>query len=91
MASAHAKPEASAQQPLLKPQADAIGAIQEAADKLSRGKEGRDWGDALKILNEGASAFGWVAVEKAPAPFVGEAKDSAEFWVNRVIKAYKER
>lgn len=90
MASAHAKPENSALPELLKPQADAIGAILQAKDKLGRGKEGRDWGDALSVVGEGAPAFGWVQVEKTPAPYIGDAKDSSQFWVNRVIKAHKE-
>lgn len=76
--------------PLLKPQADAIGAIMEAKDKLGRGKDGREWGAALSVLSEGAPAWGWVQVEPAPAPYVGEMKNAAQFWVDRVIKQFKE-
>ncbi|TXT08111.1 uncharacterized protein COLE_05035 [Cutaneotrichosporon oleaginosum] len=91
MASAHCKPAAApAAQGLLKPQADAIGAIIEAKDKLGRTKDGREWGAALSVLGEGAAAWGWVQVEPAPAPFVGEMKNSAQFWIDRVNKQFKE-
>ncbi|BEI82609.1 hypothetical protein CcaverHIS002_0304770 [Cutaneotrichosporon cavernicola] len=91
MASGHCKPPTAAEgQGLLKPQADAIGAIMAAKDKLGRTKEGRDWGSALSVLSEGAAAFGWVQVEPAPAPFVGEMKNSAQFWIDRVNKQCKE-
>ncbi|KAL1406916.1 suppressor of rasval19 [Vanrija albida] len=89
-ASQYAKPSASAFAPLLKPQADAIGAILEAKDKLGRSKEGRDWGAAFSVLGEGAGAWGWVQVEPAPAPYVLEMKNASQFWVDRVIKQYKE-
>jgi adenylyl cyclase-associated protein len=91
MASQHQKPGSmEAFAPLLKPQADAIGAIMEAKDKLGRGKEGREWGAAFSVLSEGAPAWGWVQVEPAPAPYVGEMKNAAQFWVDRVIKQFKE-
>lgn len=61
--SQHAKPAgASGIAPLLKPQADAIGAIMEAKDKLGRTKEGREWGACLSVVAEGVSAWGWVQV-----------------------------
>jgi hypothetical protein len=60
LASTHAKPSNIA--PLLGPQADAIGAIIEAKDKLGRGKEGREWGACLSTVAEGVSAWGWVQV-----------------------------
>lgn len=91
LASNHAKPAgASALGPLLKPQADAIGKVMEAKDTLGRSKEGREWGACLSVVSEGVSAWGWVQVEPAPAPFVGEMKNAAQFWVDRVIKQFKE-
>lgn len=90
MASTHQKPAAEAFGPLLKPQADAIGAVMEAKDRLGRGKDGREWGAALSVLAEGAPAWGWVQVEPAPAPYVGEMKNAAQFWVDRVIKQFKD-
>ncbi|WFD34367.1 ubiquitinyl hydrolase 1 [Malassezia cuniculi] len=44
----------------------------------------------LSTISEAISALGWIAVEPAPAPFITEAKDSAQFYANRVIKEHKE-
>jgi adenylyl cyclase-associated protein len=90
MASGVQKPAQSALPALLGPQAEAIGAVSQAKDTLSRAKENRDWAEALSVLAEGVGAFGWVQVEPAPAPFVGEMKDSAQFWVDRVVKRFKD-
>ncbi|WVQ82634.1 hypothetical protein IAT38_004766 [Cryptococcus sp. DSM 104549] len=91
MASAHSKPSSvPALGPLLEPQGKAVGAIVEAKDKLGRGKEGREWGSCLSTLGEGVSAWGWVQVEAAPAPYVGEMKNAAQFWGDRVVKQFKE-
>ncbi|OAV95574.1 hypothetical protein PTTG_08485 [Puccinia triticina 1-1 BBBD Race 1] len=46
--------------------------------------------NGLTAITEGISALGWVAVESKPGPMVAEAKDSAQFWVNRVLKDCKE-
>lgn len=62
MASQHAKPAAKDLPQLLQPQAEAIGAIMEAKDKLGRTKEGREWGACLSVLGEGVGAWGWVQV-----------------------------
>lgn len=69
LASQHSKPAASAIAPLLKPQADAIGAIMEAKDKLGRTKEGREWGGCLSVVAEGVSAWGWVQVVSSAFSF----------------------
>lgn len=45
----------------------------------------------LSEVAEGISGLGWVGVEPAPAPFVGEYKDSAQFWSNKVIKEFREK
>lgn len=62
MASQHGKPAAKDLGPLLQPQAEAIGAIMEAKDKLGRSKEGREWGACLSVMGEGVGAWGWVQV-----------------------------
>ncbi|ORY22976.1 adenylyl cyclase-associated protein [Naematelia encephala] len=89
LASTHSKPSTPILA-LLKPQADAIQAVMEAKDKLGRGKEGREWGACLSTVAEGISAWGWVQVEPAPAPFVLEMKNAAQFWADRVTKQFKE-
>ncbi|WRT63497.1 uncharacterized protein IL334_000402 [Kwoniella shivajii] len=88
LASNHSKPTALG--PLLEPQGKAIQAILESKDKLSRTKEGRDWNVCFNTLGEGVPAWGWVQVEPAPAPYVAEMKNAAQFWSDRVIKQYKE-
>ncbi|WWD05994.1 hypothetical protein V865_004079 [Kwoniella europaea PYCC6329] len=91
LASNHSKPSTpTALGPLLEPQGKAIQAILETKDKLSRSKEGRDWNVCFNVLGEGVPAWGWVQVEPAPAPFVAEMKNAAQFWSDRVIKQYKD-
>nr|XP_019048563.1 adenylyl cyclase-associated protein [Kwoniella bestiolae CBS 10118]OCF27493.1 adenylyl cyclase-associated protein [Kwoniella bestiolae CBS 10118] len=91
LASNHSKPSTpTALGPLLEPQGKAIQAILETKEKLSRSKEGRDWNVCFNTLGEGVPAWGWVQVEPAPAPFVAEMKNAAQFWSDRVIKQYKD-
>ncbi|KAF9909945.1 hypothetical protein EC991_007748 [Linnemannia zychae] len=45
----------------------------------------------LTVVAEGIPALGWVTIEPKPAPFVGEMKDSAQFYANRVVKDWKEK
>jgi adenylyl cyclase-associated protein len=45
----------------------------------------------LSGLSESIGAFGWIAVEPAPSPFVKEMSDAAQFYTNRVLKDYKEK
>ncbi|KAK9476146.1 adenylate cyclase associated N terminal-domain-containing protein [Lipomyces japonicus] len=44
----------------------------------------------LSTVSEGAPAIGWIGVEPTPVPFIGDFKDSAQFYSNRVLKDYKE-
>ncbi|KAL0240340.1 hypothetical protein I308_106590 [Cryptococcus tetragattii IND107] len=88
LASTHAKPPTpTALAPLLQAQGKAIEAVMEAKDRLSRSKDGREWAVCFNVLGEGVPAWGW---EPAPAPYVGEMKNAAQFWCDRVIKQYKE-
>ncbi|KAE8538263.1 hypothetical protein D1P53_005603 [Cryptococcus gattii VGV] len=91
LASSHAKPPTpTALAPLLQSQGKAIEAVMEAKDRLSRSKDGREWAVCFNVLGEGVPAWGWVKVEPAPAPYIGEMKNAAQFWCDRVIKQYKE-
>ncbi|KAI8907816.1 adenylate cyclase associated N terminal-domain-containing protein [Gorgonomyces haynaldii] len=45
----------------------------------------------LSCIADGIPAFGWVVVEPTPAPYIGEMKDAAQFYANKVIKEFKEK
>lgn len=45
----------------------------------------------LCVLAESIPALGWVVVEPTPAPYIGDMKDAALFYINRVIKEYKDK
>lgn len=44
----------------------------------------------LCAVAEGISAAGWVLVKKTPAPYVKEMLESAMFYINRILKEFKE-
>ncbi|KAJ3020362.1 F-actin-capping protein subunit alpha [Thoreauomyces humboldtii] len=45
----------------------------------------------LSTISEGIPALQWVVVEPTPAPYVGDMRDSSQFWANRVIKDQKDK
>ena len=73
---------------LIKPTAALIGQVQEFREK-NRAK--RAIGDHLAALSEGIPALGWVVVAQKPVPHVTSAKESAEFYTNRVLKEFKDK
>ena len=52
----------------------------------------RKFSSHLSAVSEGIPALGWVALPSGSpmAPFVKDMREAAEFWVNRVIKEYKD-
>lgn len=72
---------------LLKPLQAALTEVIEIRDK-NRGD--KQHFNHLSTVSEGIPAVGWVAVEPKPGPYVGEMKDSAQFYANRVIKDFKD-
>lgn len=72
---------------LLKPLQAALTQVIEIRDK-NRGD--KQLFNHLSTVSEGIPAVGWVAVEPKPGPYVGEMKDSAQFYANRVIKDFKD-
>ncbi|KAJ2783850.1 suppressor of rasval19 [Coemansia javaensis] len=86
--SARAKsPDAARLPQLLAPQQAEI----QRAIELKDGNRPSEFFDNLSAVAESVSAFGWVVVEKTPVPYVAEARDSAEFYTNRVLKAWREK
>ncbi|CAG8488478.1 6191_t:CDS:2 [Ambispora gerdemannii] len=45
----------------------------------------------LSTVGEGIGALGWVTVESKTAPYVGDLKESSQFYANRVIKEFKDK
>jgi len=45
----------------------------------------------LSTVSEGIGALGWVTVEPRPAPYVGDLKESAQFYAHRVIQEWRDR
>ncbi|KAJ1938715.1 suppressor of rasval19, partial [Linderina pennispora] len=45
----------------------------------------------LSTVAEGIAAFGWVAVEPTPVPYINDMKDSAQFYANRVLKEWRDK
>uniref|UniRef100_A0A0K3CL96 Adenylyl cyclase-associated protein n=1 Tax=Rhodotorula toruloides TaxID=5286 RepID=A0A0K3CL96_RHOTO len=80
-------PTSSPQYPtVIGPTQSALLAAIDMREKNRASKESNQ----LTVVAEGLPALGWVTLDEKPGPFVGEHRDSAMFWVNRVIKEYKE-
>ncbi|KAI1788499.1 cyclase-associated protein [Ganoderma leucocontextum] len=64
-------------------------------EAITRAKEAnrkdREWFNHLSTIAEGAPCVGWVTVSPKPGPYVGDMKDSTQFYGNRVIKEFKEK
>ncbi|SCV69098.1 BQ2448_2118 [Microbotryum intermedium] len=71
---------------LLKPTQQALMSTIEIKDKNRASPDTNQ----LTVVAEGIPALGWVTLDSKPGPHVGEYKDSADFWVNRIVKAFKE-
>ncbi|KAJ3236751.1 F-actin-capping protein subunit alpha [Chytriomyces hyalinus] len=63
----------------------------EAVIKLRESSRSSPLFNHLSIVSEGIPALGWVAVEPTPVPYIGEMKDAAQFYSNRVIKEYRDK
>jgi adenylyl cyclase-associated protein len=73
--------------PLLKPISDIIQEIV----KLSQMNRSSPFFNHLSTVTEGIPSLGWLAVEPKPAPFIGEMKDAATFYSNRILKEWKDK
>ncbi|KAJ2817491.1 suppressor of rasval19 [Coemansia furcata] len=72
---------------LLGPQQSAIQQI----ISLREANRASEYFDNLSTIAEGIAAFGWVAVEPTPVPYINDMKDSAQFYANRVLKKWREK
>ncbi|KAJ3223586.1 F-actin-capping protein subunit alpha [Clydaea vesicula] len=73
-------------QDLTKPLSTTIQQIVELKDKNRPSK----LFNHLAVVAESIGALGWVVVEPTPVPYVGELKESGQFWANKVIKEFKD-
>ncbi|KAI9203669.1 adenylate cyclase associated N terminal-domain-containing protein [Polychytrium aggregatum] len=87
IAAASKKPDVPTIQELLK----STNAAVEKITNIKDSNRPSPFFNHLSTVAEGIPALGWVVVEPAPAPFVGEMKDSAQFYANRVVKEYKDK
>ncbi|KAJ2804398.1 suppressor of rasval19 [Coemansia guatemalensis] len=81
------KPSAAQLPSLLGPQQETIQQVIEIKD----GNRASEYFDNLSTVAEGISAFGWVAVDQVPVPYITDMKESAEFYSNRVLKKWREK
>ncbi|KAI0747648.1 adenylate cyclase associated N terminal-domain-containing protein [Daedaleopsis nitida] len=72
-----------------------LGGLQKDIEAITRAKEAnrkdREWFNHLSTLAEGAPCVGWVTISPKPGPYVGDVKDSTQFYGNRVIKEFKDK
>ncbi|KAJ1731683.1 suppressor of rasval19 [Coemansia biformis] len=64
--------------------------IQQAI-RLKDSNRPSEYFDNLSAVAECVPAFGWVVVDQTPVPYVIDAKESAEFYTNRVLKKWREK
>ncbi|KAJ3060011.1 F-actin-capping protein subunit alpha [Podochytrium sp. JEL0797] len=89
VASQSKKPSSADFAPLLKDTQTALqGVIAVREDKAARASP---FFNHLSMVSEGIPALGWVAVEPTPVPYIGEMKDAAQFYSNRIIKEFKDK
>ncbi|XP_075589851.1 LOW QUALITY PROTEIN: adenylyl cyclase-associated protein 1 [Dermatophagoides farinae] len=87
MASQMAKPANDVQlMQLLKPISQLITQIQEIKERNRK----HEHFNHLSAIAEGIAAIGWVTVVPTPAPYVKEMCDSAQFYTNKVLVAFKD-
>lgn len=72
---------------LLKPTSGHMDAVQVFRDK----NRGSKFFNHLSGVSEGIGCLGWVVAMNKPPVFVKEKADSAQFYLNRVLKDFKER
>eukprot|EP00732_Lithocolla_globosa_P003357 Lithocolla_globosa_v1_NODE_2649_length_1920_cov_123.360858.p1 type:complete len:577 gc:universal NODE_2649_length_1920_cov_123.360858:1870-140(-) len=75
-------------QGLIKGMADGIGATQAMKDKF---RKQREFDNHMTALAEGIPAIGWVMVPDKPSPHVTAMKEASDFYINRVVKDWKEK
>ncbi|TGZ67137.1 hypothetical protein CRM22_004937 [Opisthorchis felineus] len=86
-AAQHGKPSESHLEGLLKQCGEPISAVVQYKDK----KRSSQYFNHLSAVAESILALGWVSVTPAPAPYIQNMQEAAQFFINRVIKDFKEK
>ncbi|RXW20983.1 hypothetical protein EST38_g4871 [Candolleomyces aberdarensis] len=81
------KPDQKALEALLGGLVTSIEAVSKAKELL---RSDNSWLSHLNLIAEGAPAVGWVVTPK-PGPYVEGIKESVDYYVNKVIKEFKEK
>ncbi|ETN61672.1 adenylyl cyclase-associated protein [Anopheles darlingi] len=74
-------------QSMLKPTSEKIATIQAFREK----NRTSPFFNHLSSISESIPALGWVCVAPAPGPYVKEMNDAGQFYINRVLKDWKEK
>ncbi|KAJ1953415.1 suppressor of rasval19, partial [Dispira parvispora] len=72
----------------LKPLQECISTVDEVR---TRHRADKALFEELSAVSEGVGAFGWIVIEPTPVPYIQDMKDSAQFYVNRVLKTFKDK
>ncbi|OQV12504.1 Adenylyl cyclase-associated protein 1 [Hypsibius exemplaris] len=83
----HKKPADSVFVGLLEPIRSRIQAVQDIREKNRASKLFTH----LSAVSESIPALGWIAVSPTPAPYIKEMTDAGQFYINRVLKDYKDK
>lgn len=86
VASESKQPAAADLPPLLADTSKFIGEIQQFREDNRRSTQFNH----LSMVSEGIPALGWVAVSPKPCPFIKDSADAATFYLNRVLKEFKD-
>lgn len=87
LASQSQKPIDSKMMELLRPTSDLITQIINLRDRNRKDEHF----NLLSSIAEGIPALGWVSITPTPAPYIKEMTDSAQFYTNKVLMAYKDK
>ncbi|EMR08890.1 hypothetical protein PNEG_02673 [Pneumocystis murina B123] len=69
-------------QTLIQPLQDKIDKVINIRNK----NRGSEMFNHLSMVSEGIVALGWITVEPTPVLYIGDMKDSAQFYANRILK-----
>lgn len=79
--------DSSAYQKLLQRLGSEMNAVEELKDR----HPGSPYKDHLNMLANSCQLFNWLTLTRGTADWIGEQRDAAQFYGNRVMKEYREK